>query len=185
VLHRLRSAAVDLPLLALDALRAAQVPARRIVLAPYRHFGRGLRLRRDLRGGLDQLAILLLGLAGGLLLAFPVPNVEKRCPARGEGYDFCWVQKALAPSVLILLASLFLAQFVARALLVRWPAWREHVRTVGERRVGEEETREEPPYRSDPFLLASTWGAKVGRTERRRPRLFDRRPKLLARLLRR
>jgi hypothetical protein len=142
--------------------------------APYRRFGRGLRLRDDVQGGLDQLAILLAGLGIGLMLAFPVAKVEDRCPARGEGYDFCWVQKALLPSVLILLAALFIAQFVARVLLVRYPAWRARVREVGERRVGEEETRPEPPYRSDPFLLAATWGEKKGPSERRRPSILTR-----------
>jgi hypothetical protein len=132
-----------------------------------------------------QLAMLVAGLAIGLILALPVQVSERRCPAKGEGYDFCFVQKAIAPSVLIILASLLLAQFLARALLVRLPAWRQRVREVGERRVGEEETREEPPYRSDPFLLAATWGAKDGRSERRRPRLFERAPELLARLRRR
>lgn len=157
-----------------------------MLLAPYRHFGRGLRLRGDLRGGLDQLAILLAGIGLGLMLAFPVRNVDSKCPAHGEGYNFCWVQKALLPSVLLLLASLFLAQFVARLLLVRMPAWRERVREVGERRVGEEDTRPEPPYRSDPFLLAATWGEKKGPTERRKPTVFERVPaSLLARLRRR
>ena len=157
-----------------------------MLTAPYRYFGRGLRLRDDLQGGLDQLAIVLAGLGFGLMLAFPVPDVEARCPAHGEGYDFCWVQKALLPSVLILLAALFLAQFVARLLLVRIPAWRERVREVGERRVGEDETRPEPPYRSDPFLLAATWGEKKGLTDRRRPSTFERVPaSVLARLRRR
>ena len=110
------------------------------------------------------------------MLAFPVADVEDRCPAHGEGYDFCWVQKSLTPSVLILLAALFLAQFVARLVLVRIPAWRERVRDIGERRVGEEDTRPEPPYRSDPFLLAATWGEKKGPTDRRRPTIFERVP---------
>jgi hypothetical protein len=129
--------------------------------------------------------MLVAGVTLGLILALPVRVSERRCPARGEGYDFCWVQKALAPSILIILASLLLAQFLARMLLVRLPAWRQRVREVGERRVGEEETREEPPYRSDPFLLASTWGAKEGRSDRRRPTLLERAPELLARLRRR
>src|SRR5215217_7539917 len=110
VLGRLRSAAS----LLLRPLHAAGRRLTPVVAAPYRRFGRGLRLRGDLQGGLDQLAILLAGLGLGLMVAFPVADVEDRCPARGEGYDFCWVQKALLPSVLILLAALFLAQFAAR-----------------------------------------------------------------------
>lgn len=145
----------------------------------------GLRLRDDRLGWITQLGLLLAGLAIGVLLALPLGDVESRCPPRGEGYDFCFVQKAVLPTVLIIMAGLLLGQFVARALLVRWPAWRRRVREVGERRAGEEETRAEPPYRSDPFLLASTWGTKEGRTDRRRPRIFERAPKLLARLLRR
>lgn len=153
---------------------------------PYRNFLQGLRLRGDLQGGLDQLAIVLAGVGVGWMLAFPVPDVEDRCPARGEGYDFCWVQKALLPSILIMLAALFLAQFVARVLLVRIPEWRERVREVGERRVGEEETRPDPPYRSDPFLLAATWGEKKGPNERRKPSVFTRVPaSVVARVRRR
>lgn len=134
----------------------------------------GLRLRHDLRGALDQLAILLIGLGVGMMFAFPLADVEDRCPARGEGYDLCWVQKALLPSVLIVLAALFAAQYVARLLLVRLPARRHRLRTVGERRVGEEETRPDPPYRSDPFLLAATWGEKKGPSDRRRPSILER-----------
>jgi hypothetical protein len=156
-----------------------------VLAAPYRRFGRGLRLRPDRLGFAAQIGIVLLVLAGGLLLAFPLQDVEDRCPARGEGYDFCFVQKALLPSILIVLASLFLAQFVARALLVRLPAWRERVRIIGERRVGEEEARPDPPYRSDPFLLAATWGEKKGPSERRRPRLMDRLPASLLAWIRR
>lgn len=142
-------------------------------------------MRDDRLGWLAHLGLLAAGLTTGVLLAVPLGDVEDRCPPRGEGYDFCFVQKAVAPTILIVLAGLLLGQVLARALLVRLPAWRRRVREVGERRVGEEETREDPPYRKDPFLLASTWGAKQGRSERRRPRLFERAPKLLARLLRR
>jgi hypothetical protein len=196
VLLRIRSAARRAPRRVLNILRAVPgeglrtvravgVSLQPVVAVPYRHFGRGVRLRQDRLGAVAQLALLVAGVTIGLILALPVQVSERRCPARGEGYDLCWVQKALAPSVLIILASLLLAQFLARLLLVRVPAWRQRVREVGERRVGEQETREEPPYRSDPFLLASTWGAKDGRTERRRPRLFERAPELLARLRRR
>lgn len=157
---------------------------RRIRSAPQR-VASGLRLRDDRLGWIAHLGLLLAGLAVGVLLALPVGDVESRCPPRGEGYAFCFLQKAVLPPVLIVIAGLLLGQVVARALLVRWPAWRRHVREVGERRVGEEETRAEPPYRSDPFLLASTWGTKEGRSDRRRPRIFERAPKLLARLLRR
>lgn len=142
-------------------------------------------MRDDRLGWLAHLGLLAAGLTTGVLLAVPLGDVEDRCPPRGEGYDFCFVQKAVAPTILIVLAGLLLGQVLARALLVRLPAWRRRVREVGERRVGEEETREDPPYRKDPFLLASTWGAKQGRSERRQPRLFERAPKLLARLLRR
>lgn len=196
MLRRIRSAARRAPRRFLAAaravpgalhrsLRAGGARARGILAVPYQSFGRGIRLRHDRLGGIAQLAILLGGLALGLLLALPVRVSESRCPARGEGYDFCWVQKALSPSILLILASLLLAQFLARVVLVRLPAWRARAREVGERRVGEEETRADPPYRSDPFLLASTWGVKEGRTDRRRPRILERAPKLLARLLRR
>jgi hypothetical protein len=137
-----------------------------------------LRLRRDRLGVAAHAALVLAGTAAGLLLALPVDDVSARCPPRGEGYQLCYLQKGLLPTVLIVLAGLLLGHLVSRQLLVRLPAWRRRVREVGERRVGMEETREEPPYRQDPFLLASTWGVKQGRSERRR---FS----LLARLRRR
>ena len=117
--------------------------------------------------------LVLAGLAVALAVTLPVDDVTGRCPARGEGYDFCWVQKALLPSILIVMAGGLLGHWLARLLLVRLPAHRARVREVGERRTGEPETREEPPYARDPFLLASTWGAKEGRSERRRPRFAD------------
>jgi hypothetical protein len=145
----------------------------------------GLQLRRDLLGVLAHAAIVFGGLAVGALIAFPVQDVTDRCPAHGEGYNFCALQKAWTPAVLIMLAAGCLAQFLARTALVRIPDWRRRMKAIGERRVGEEETREEPPYRSDPFLLAATWGEKHGPSERRRPNIFDKIPVLIARLRRR
>lgn len=132
-----------------------------------------LGLRRDRLGRVAHVALLVAGLGFGLALALVLPggDVERRCPPRGEGYELCFVQKSVLPTVLLLLGGLLLGHLLARGLLVRLPAWRRRVREVGERREGGEETRAEPPYRSDPFLLASTWGAKEGRTDRRRPRL--------------
>jgi hypothetical protein len=134
----------------------------------------GFRLRRDRLGAAAHVALVLAGIAGGLILALPVGDVADRCPPRGEGYELCYLQKGLLPTVLIVLAGLLAGHLLARLLLVRLPAWRRRVREVGERRVGLEETREDPPYRQDPFLLASTWGIKHGRSERRRFNLFER-----------
>lgn len=145
----------------------------RVRSAP-RRIGAGIRLRGDRLGVAAHATLLLAGLAAGLLLALPVADVEDRCPPRGEGYDFCVVQKAWLPTLLIVLAGVLLAQVLAKALLVRLPAWRERIREVGERRVGMDETREDPPYSSDPFLLASTWGTKEGRSDRRRPSILER-----------
>ena len=130
-------------------------------------------LRRDRLGIAAHLALLAAGIGLGLLLALPVSDVTQRCPARGEGYDLCWVQKALLPTILVVLAGGMLAQWIAQLTLVRFPLYMDRVREVGERRVGEEETREPPPYAQDPFLLASTWGSKAGRTDRRRPRFAE------------
>jgi hypothetical protein len=151
------------------------------LLRPLRWLRRAILLRHDRNGAAIHVALLVLGVGAGLLLALPVDDVTDRCPAKGEGYDFCYVQKALLPSILIVLAGGLLAQWLSSVLLVRLPAYLARVREVGERRVGEPEAREDPPYARDPFLLASTWGAKHGPTERRRPRLAD----LLARLRRR
>ena len=115
-----------------------------------------------------HLALILGGLALALVLVLPLADVTDRCPPPGEGYELCRVQKAWVPAVLIVLAGGLGGYLLARTLLVRLPAWRARVRDVGERRVGQEETREDPPYRSDPFLLASTWGVKQGRSDRRR-----------------
>ena len=145
---------------------------RRARILPLR-VARALRLRRDRLGTVAHATLILLGLGLGLLIALPVDDVTGRCPARGEGYDLCFVQKALVPSILIVLAGVLLAQWLARMLLVRLPAYVRRVREVGERRVGEPDPREEPPYARDPFLLAATWGAKDGRTDRRAPRLGE------------
>lgn len=136
---------------------------RRLRLLP-----RAVLLRRDRTGAAMHVLILLVGLVLALTLALPVGDVADRCPARGEGYDLCWVQKALAPAILVPLAALFAAQWVASLLLVRLVGRRRRLREVGERRAGAQETREDPPYARDPFLLASTWGVKEGRSERRR-----------------
>lgn len=133
------------------------------------------RLRSAARPAV-HVALVLTGVALGLLLALPIDNVDAKCPPRGEGFEFCYVQKAILPAIFIVLAGGLLGQWLARLVLVRVPAWRRRVRTHGERRAGQPETREEPPYRKDPFLLASTWGVKEGRHERRHPasRLLDR-----------
>ena len=125
--------------------------------------------------------IVLAGVGLALWLVLPIGNVSDRCPPPGEGYDFCKVQKAWIPAVLLVLAGGLGGHLVARTLLIRLPAWRARERPVAERRVGLEETRTDPPYRSDPFLLAATWGEKHGRSERRRPTLSG----VLARLRRR
>lgn len=138
-------------------------------------------IRRDRTGVAVHVALLVAGVGLGMLVALPVDDVTNRCPARGEGYEFCYVQKALLPSILIVLAGGLLAQWLAAVLLVRLPAYISRVREVGERRAGEPESREEPPYARDPFLLGATWGAKEGPSERRRPWLGE----LLARLRRR
>jgi hypothetical protein len=156
-------------------------PVLAVLARPFRWLRRAILLRRDRLGMGIHVALLLAGIGTALLLALPVDDVTDRCPARGEGYDFCYVQKALVPSILIVLAGGLLAQWIAAMTLVRLPAYVERVREVGERRTGEPEAREDPPYARDPFLLASTWGAKHGPTERRHPRLGD----LLARLRRR
>src|SRR4051794_14948717 len=132
----------------------------------------GFRLRYDRLGILAHLVVLLGFLALGLVLALPVPDVTHRCPAPGEGRDLCVLQKSWLPFFLIVFASVCLGQFVARVGLVRVPEWLDRRRAIGERRVGEEEAREDPPYTSDPFLLAATWGQKKGPTERRRPDLI-------------
>ena len=115
-----------------------------------------------------HLGLILAGVALALVLVLPIAEVRDRCPPPGEGYELCRVQKAWLPALLIVFAGGIAGHLVARTLLVRLPAWRARVRETGERRVGLDETREDPPYRSDPFLLASTWGAKEGRSERRR-----------------
>lgn len=115
-----------------------------------------------------HLALVLAGVALALVLVLPIAEVRDRCPPPGEGYELCRVQKAWLPAALIVIAGAVGGHLVAQAALIRLPAWRARVREVGERRGGREETRAEPPYRSDPFLLASTWGAKHGRSERRR-----------------
>lgn len=130
---------------------------------------------------LAQPAFVLAGLALGLLVALPVEDVAARCPARGEGYQLCWVQKALLPAVLLVLAGGLLGVVAHRLLMVRVPARRRRRRAVGERRAGRPESREDPPYREDPFLLAATRGVKLGRSDRRR----DGWDRLLARLRRR
>jgi hypothetical protein len=149
-------------------------PALRSALCFPRRLAGLVRLRGDRLGGLLHGAFLLAGLGLGLLLALPLQDVSGRCPPRGEGYDLCVLQRAWLPMLLLVLAGAFLGQFAARVMLVRMPAWRERLRTVGERRVGEEEAREEPPYSSDPFLLAATWGEKKGPSERRRPSILQR-----------
>lgn len=115
-----------------------------------------------------HVALVLAGVALALVLVLPIADLADRCPPPGEGFELCRVQKAWVPAVLLVLAGALGGHLLARVLLHRLPAWRARMRDVGERRVGAEETREEPPYRSDPFLLASTWGVKKGRSERRR-----------------
>lgn len=134
----------------------------------------GVRLRHDRAGIAAHWALLLAGIGIALVLALPLQDVTERCPARGEGYNLCVVQKSWLPFLLLVLAGGLLGQYVARMLLVRIPAWRGRLTTVGERRVGEDEVREEPPYSKDPFLLAATWGQKKGPSERRRPTLLAR-----------
>jgi hypothetical protein len=115
-----------------------------------------------------HIVLILAGVALALILVLPIAEVRDRCPPPGEGYELCRVQKAWLPALLLVMAGAIGGHLVARTLLVRLPAWRARVRETGERRVGLQETREDPPYRSDPFLLASTWGAKHGRSDRRR-----------------
>jgi hypothetical protein len=154
-------------------LRRFRSAARRVLALPLR-LAALARLRRDRLGALAHGAFVLAGLGLSLLVALPVPDVGDRCPPRGEGYDFCVLQKAWLPVVLLALAGILLGQYLARLALVRLPAWRERRRTVGERRVGAEEARADPPYRRDPFLLAATWGEKKGPNERRRPTIRER-----------
>jgi len=137
----------------------------------------GFRLPGDRLLRVAHVMLLLAGVAIGLLLALPVGDVGSRCPPRGEGYALCYLQKALLPTVLLALVGLLAGHALGRLALVRLPAWRRRVREVGERRVSREDPREDPPYRRDPFLLASTWGAKEGRSDSRRPRLRVRRPR--------
>lgn len=138
-------------------------------LSAVRRLVAATRLRRDRLGMAAHGALIAAGLGAGLLLALPIGDLTPRCPARGEGYELCYVQKGIIPAILIVMALGLFGHVVARVLLVRLPAWRRRRREVGERRVGLEESREEPPYHRDPFLLASTWGAKEGRSDRRRP----------------
>ena len=156
---------------------------------PVRIVRDGFRLRYDRPGILAHVAIVLAFLALGLVLALPPADVTHRCPAPGEGRDWCVLQKSYLPLFLIVFSSLCLGQFVARLALVRIPEWREHRREIGERRVEDDDVREPPPYSSDPFLLAATWGQKKGPTERRRPDpigwVAERRAAVLARVRRR
>jgi hypothetical protein len=157
---------------ALRRLLRAVRGALHVLAHPLRVMRDGFRLRYDKPGMLVHLLVLLGFLAVGLALALPLPDVTHRCPAPGEGRDLCVLQKSWLPFFLIVFASLCLGQFVARVGLVRIPEWWDRRGLVGERRVGEEEVREDPPYSSDPFLLAATWGQKKGPTERRRPDLL-------------
>lgn len=143
--------------------------AARPLAHPVRVIREGFRLRHDRAGILAHLAIVLAFLALGLVLALPPEDVTRRCPAPGEGRDWCVLQKSYLPLFLIVFSSLCLGQLAARTALVRFPDWRAHRRAVGERRVEDEDVRDDPPYTSDPFLLAATWGQKKGPTERRRP----------------
>jgi len=119
------------------------------------------------RRGPAHVALVCLGLAVALWIALPLADVDHRCPPRGEGYALCALQKAWLPAVVLALAGLAAGHLAARMLLVHLPAWRVRARTAGERRSGAPDERPEPPYSRDPFLLASTWGVKRGRTERR------------------
>jgi hypothetical protein len=113
-------------------------------------------------------ALLLAGIAVALLVALPVPDPGPRCPPRGEGYGLCALQKAWIPTLLLVIAGLAAGHAAGRLLLVRLPRWRARRAESGERPAEGPDDPEEPPYRSDPFLLASTWGVKAGRADRRR-----------------
>lgn len=117
-------------------------------------------LRCDRRGRIVHAALLALGLALGLVLALPLRETAGRC-APGEGFNGCALQKVWLAALVTVLAPLLAAQMLAAFALVRLPALRRRWR-AGERPVRMTRRQRDPPYRSDPFLLAATWGVKTG-----------------------
>jgi hypothetical protein len=125
-----------------------------------RAFGVRTRIRPDLRGRLVHAGLLLAGLLLGLGLALPVREAAGRC-APGDGFNACALQQVWLPAAVTVLALLVAAHLVAAFVLLTVPALRARWR-VGLRPVRMTRRQKEPPYASDPFLLAASWGVKTG-----------------------
>jgi hypothetical protein len=98
-----------------------------------------------------QAAMVLVAIALGVVFTLPLPNVDRRCPPRGEGLTMCVLQKAWLPAITVTLAM------AVAALLLHWlifsgpsrfRAWRDHrARVIAP-----------PPFAQDPVLVAANWG---------------------------
>lgn len=112
-------------------------------------------------GRLTRFLLVGAGLVLGAVWALPLPEVSGRCPAAGEGFGWCSLQKAWAPAFLLLVVPPFVLLVVARFLFEWVPdvvaRWRAGLRPVRFTR-----RQQAPPYASDPFLLGAVWGERTG-----------------------
>ena len=89
----------------------------------------------------------------GVFLAFPVEDVRSKCPAAGEGLNYCVVQKSWLPALMTVLLSALVA-FLVVEFLIKAPAlWRAFRLAQHHRR-----TAETPPFGNDPTLVDASWG---------------------------
>ncbi|PTL56421.1 hypothetical protein C7Y72_15775 [Paraconexibacter algicola] len=105
--------------------------------------------------------LLALGVLLGVRWALPLQGVEGRCPPSGEGYGYCYLQKSVLPSVILLLAPVLGAQLLGSFSTRTAPELRRRWR-AGERPTRRTRAQVAPPYAEDPTLLAASWGVRTG-----------------------
>ena len=117
---------------------------------------RRLGPRTGVRQSVVHASALVAGLALGLYLALPAPDVRRQhlCPPAHEGLVQCELQKQWLPTVTVVLGVAAACLVLVHLLTVSGPS------LIRRWRTGELWGRERrpPPFDSDPVLRAATWG---------------------------
>jgi len=115
----------------------------------------------DVLARIARVVLMAAAVAVGLRWALPLQGVQGRCPPAGEGYGYCWVQKSVAPALVLAVVPVLAMHLLLQFALVSAPAalrrWR-----AGERPTRVTRAQATAPYEDDPVLLAASWGRRTG-----------------------